>query len=90
MLEVNAPFKILCTLIRCIDNEANAKVVKPKDVLEEAQELLKPRLPEPDKEERLNTEGDQDEDYGLNGNVNLAGAVAVSTLSNSVGRNGQG
>ena len=77
--EVNAPFKILCTLIRCIDNEANAKIVQPKDVLEEAQELLKPRSQEPAQEDRLNTEGDQDEDYGFNvgKNGNLAGAVSV-------------
>ncbi len=75
--EVNAPFKILCTLLRCIDNEANAKVVKPKDVLEEAQELLKPRGGVGGEDERLNTEGDQDEDYfGLNGPVVAGAAVA--------------
>lgn len=78
--EVNAPFKILCTLIRCIDNEVQAKTVKPKDILEEAQELLKPRgNPSNGEEERLNTEGDQDEDYFGNDkkSKNLAGAVDV-------------
>ncbi len=41
-IEVNAPFKILCTLIRCVDNEAAAKVTQAREVLEAAQELLKP------------------------------------------------
>ncbi len=70
----------MCTLLRCIDNETNAKVVKPNEILEEAQELLKPRGAEPSAEERLGTEGDQDEDYGLGvgaGGKNLMGAVAV-------------
>lgn len=76
--EVNAPFKILCTLLRCVDNETNAKVVKPKDVMEEVKELLSAQLPNFGQDERLNTEGDQDED--LNGNYDmqdLAAAVDV-------------
>lgn len=74
---MNAPLKILCTLIRCIDNEANAKIVQPKDILDEAQELLKPLMKETGKNNdgRLDTEGDQDEDYGNNGN--LAKAINV-------------
>ena len=67
--EVNAPFKILCTLLRFIDNETNAKIVKPRDVLEEAKELLRPRVVSSNGgDERLNTEGDQDEDYFENNN----------------------
>eukprot|EP00826_Nyctotherus_ovalis_P040123 TRINITY_DN3913_c0_g1_i6.p2 TRINITY_DN3913_c0_g1~~TRINITY_DN3913_c0_g1_i6.p2 ORF type:complete len:341 (-),score=90.89 TRINITY_DN3913_c0_g1_i6:117-1139(-) len=76
--EVNAPFKILCTLLRCVDNETNAKVVKPKDVMEEVKELLSAQFSNFGQDERLNTEGDQDED--LNGNYDmqdLAAAVDV-------------
>ena len=73
--EVNAPFKILCTLLRCIDNETNAKVVKPNEVLEEAKVLLNSQFPGLGQEERLNTEGDQDEDdLDIK---DLAGAVDV-------------
>ena len=72
--EVNAPFKILCTLLRFIDNEANAKVVKPKDVLEDAKELLKPLFGDAG-DERLGTENDPDDDYFAG--KNLAGAVDV-------------
>lgn len=73
--EVNAPFKILCTLLRCIDNEANSKVVKPKDVLEEAKELLSSQLPNFGQDERLNTEGDQDEDPNDNFDMEDLGAA---------------
>ena len=38
--EVNAPLKILCTLLRGINTEHNAKSVKPKDVLEYSKQFL--------------------------------------------------
>jgi hypothetical protein len=76
--EVNAPFKILCTLLRYIDNEVNSKVVKPKDVLEEAKELLSSQLPNFGQDERLNTEGDQDDEmYDNFDTQDLAAAVNV-------------
>eukprot|EP00826_Nyctotherus_ovalis_P040120 TRINITY_DN3913_c0_g1_i16.p1 TRINITY_DN3913_c0_g1~~TRINITY_DN3913_c0_g1_i16.p1 ORF type:complete len:206 (-),score=55.98 TRINITY_DN3913_c0_g1_i16:159-776(-) len=54
--EVNAPFKILCTLLRFINNEASAKTVRPKDILEDAKELLRPLLESALGDERLGTE----------------------------------
>jgi len=75
--EVNAPFKILCTLLRCIDNEVNSKVIKPKDVLEEAKELLSSQLSNFGQDERLNTEGDHDDMYDNFATQDLAAAVNV-------------
>ena len=74
-IEVNAPFKILCTLIRCIDNEATAKTVKPKDVLEAAQELLKVKS---GADERLDTEEEPDRIPAPKVSKKLDNVLAVS------------
>lgn len=36
--EVNAPFKILCTLLRYVDNETTKRIVSPEDILGEGKE----------------------------------------------------
>ena len=55
--------KVLCTLLRYLDNETNAKVVQPKDIMEYANEVLQYLMPRAEdlEKDRLDTIGDDDQ-----------------------------